>query len=283
MVASVAATSNGVARAVKLGAYRVIGCEDDFTSDDVILQAIDRAVSEGCNIINLSLGSTSGYTEYVSLCRCACMFAAATRACTQTPLLATLLAARVQSLYASVMRNAFNRGVLVVRAAGNSGEDGPFTADGTLASGGISVAAAGYSETTVDTELLMSGYSSFGPVRRHAGAGGSLLLQQALQSSAVMFLSTAPACLACHAAGAQPRPAAACCGAGHQHPRPHARRLGDDRVWDLAGVAVCCRRAGAVAAAKARDSGGGRQYVAGVERQPGRGNSRAGHNGAAHP
>jgi hypothetical protein len=65
MVASVAGTKNGVAPGITLGAYRVFGC-DGFVGDNVLIEAIDRAVRDGCDIINLSLASGSGYAETVS-------------------------------------------------------------------------------------------------------------------------------------------------------------------------------------------------------------------------
>jgi hypothetical protein len=63
-VASVAATANGVAPGALLGSYRVFGCQGSAT-DDVIIEAIDRAVRDGCDIINLSLASGSGYSDSV--------------------------------------------------------------------------------------------------------------------------------------------------------------------------------------------------------------------------
>jgi hypothetical protein len=64
MVASVVGTKGGVAPGVTLGAYRVFGC-DGYVGDNVLIEAIDRAVRDGCDIINLSLASGSGYAETV--------------------------------------------------------------------------------------------------------------------------------------------------------------------------------------------------------------------------
>jgi subtilisin family serine protease len=64
MVASVAATSNGVAPGALLGSYRVFGCSG-YAVDDIIIEAIDRAVQDGCDIINLSLASGSGFASTV--------------------------------------------------------------------------------------------------------------------------------------------------------------------------------------------------------------------------
>jgi len=63
-VASVAATANGVAPGALLGSYRVFGCQGSAT-DDVIIEAIDRAVRDGCDIINLSLSSGAGCADNV--------------------------------------------------------------------------------------------------------------------------------------------------------------------------------------------------------------------------
>lgn len=66
MVASVAATTNGIARNASIGAYRVFGCNrNGVATDAVIIPAIDRAVRDGCHIINLSLSSYSGYADGV--------------------------------------------------------------------------------------------------------------------------------------------------------------------------------------------------------------------------
>jgi hypothetical protein len=65
-VASVAGTSNGVAPGAKLGIYRIFGCSGVAT-DAVIIPALDRAVKDGCHIINLSAAAGSGYEERVSV------------------------------------------------------------------------------------------------------------------------------------------------------------------------------------------------------------------------
>jgi len=52
MVASIISTANGLAKAAKLGSYRVFGCGGS-TTDDVILRAVDRAIRDGCDVITL--------------------------------------------------------------------------------------------------------------------------------------------------------------------------------------------------------------------------------------
>ncbi|PVF93857.1 subtilisin-like protein [Serendipita vermifera] len=52
---------SGVAYKAELAGYRVFGC-DGGVADDVLLAAITRAYNEGCNVITMSLGGTSGWT-----------------------------------------------------------------------------------------------------------------------------------------------------------------------------------------------------------------------------
>eukprot|EP00775_Hariotina_reticulata_P014225 gene14225-14369_t len=149
MVASVAATGNGVAPGALLGSYRVFGCQGSAT-DDIIIEAIDRAVRDGCDIINLSLASGSGYSD--------------------------------SSVYSQVMRNALKKGVLVVKAAGNSGAEGPFTADVYTAVGSIAAASVGDDVTAraLDDKMISSQFSSYGPapdleLHPHVSAPGAFV------------------------------------------------------------------------------------------------------------
>ncbi|KAF9281123.1 hypothetical protein BGZ68_006834 [Mortierella alpina] len=50
----------GVAPKVTLGAYRVLGCSGS-SNDDVILAALERAVVDGMDVINLSIGEPNGW------------------------------------------------------------------------------------------------------------------------------------------------------------------------------------------------------------------------------
>ncbi|KAG9325398.1 hypothetical protein KVV02_002634 [Mortierella alpina] len=50
----------GVAPQVTLGAYRVLGCSGS-SNDDVILAALERAVMDGMDVINLSIGEPNGW------------------------------------------------------------------------------------------------------------------------------------------------------------------------------------------------------------------------------
>jgi subtilisin family serine protease len=59
------------------------------------------------------------------------------------------------------MKNAISKGVIVVKAAGNSGSDGPFRADVATAVGSITVASV---DAKDGTPVQMSAFSSYGPV-----------------------------------------------------------------------------------------------------------------------
>ncbi|KAG0332559.1 hypothetical protein BG000_009906 [Podila horticola] len=52
----------GVAPEATLGAYRVFGCEGEV-SDDVLLAALKAAYRDGMDVVNLSLGGSSGWPE----------------------------------------------------------------------------------------------------------------------------------------------------------------------------------------------------------------------------
>jgi len=70
-----------------------------------------------------------------------------------------------QSVFNPVMKNAISKGVVVVKAAGNSGRDGPFNADVATAAGAITLASVGSSVgDPVDKKVVMSRFSSIGPV-----------------------------------------------------------------------------------------------------------------------
>jgi len=81
----------------------------------------------------------------------------------------------MQSVFKPVMENAIAKGVLVVKAAGNSGRDGPFNADVATAAGSITAASVGSSNgDPIDTRLVASRFTSYGPVRSRASGAVSL-------------------------------------------------------------------------------------------------------------
>ncbi|QRV96031.1 minor extracellular protease vpr protein [Ceratobasidium sp. AG-Ba] len=56
---------SGVAYQSSLNAYRIFGCTGD-TTDDLIVAALNRAYKDGNDIITMSIGEPSGWTEYVT-------------------------------------------------------------------------------------------------------------------------------------------------------------------------------------------------------------------------
>ncbi|SDR69902.1 Subtilase family protein [Friedmanniella luteola] len=118
----------GAAPQATLRAYRVFGCAGG-AGDDVILQAIDRAVRDGVDVVNLSFGSSWGTDD---------------------------------DLQTQAVKAATAAGVLVVAAAGNDGS-GPYLV-GSPGSADSALAVA-----AVDTELVgtarTASFSSGGPRR----------------------------------------------------------------------------------------------------------------------
>jgi minor extracellular serine protease Vpr len=104
----------GTAPEAKLRAYKVFGC-DGTASDDVIVAAIDQAVADGVNVINLSLGATFGTAA---------------------------------DLDSQAVNNATKAGVLVVAAAGNEGPNAYVTSSPAAADTALSVAAMDASSPT---------------------------------------------------------------------------------------------------------------------------------------
>lgn len=84
----------GVAPDVTFGAYRVFGC-DGSTSADIMIAAMERALTDGMHVLNMSIGSAFQWPQYPTA-------AAATR--------------------------LVNRGMVVVASIGNSGANGLYAA-----------------------------------------------------------------------------------------------------------------------------------------------------------
>jgi len=104
----------GVAPDAKLMIYRVFGCEGS-TDEATLVEAIDQAVLEGADVINMSLGSPFGRTDEPS---------------------------------AAASDNAALAGVVVVTSAGNSGPNGYIVGAPSVANRAISVAAVDASGPT---------------------------------------------------------------------------------------------------------------------------------------
>ncbi len=105
----------GSAPEASIKAYKVFGC-DGSVNDDVILAAIDRAVADGVNVINMSLGSDWGTaTDPIAL----------------------------------AIDNATKLGVLSVVSAGNAGPNAYLVGGPSTANTALSVAAADTSSATL--------------------------------------------------------------------------------------------------------------------------------------
>jgi minor extracellular serine protease Vpr len=97
----------GVAPEATILAYRVFGCDG---SSDVVAEAIDQAVEDGADVINMSLGSPFG-------------------------------GAAAEDPTAVAAQNAVDAGVIVVASAGNDGPNAFMVGSPSTAAGVISVAA----------------------------------------------------------------------------------------------------------------------------------------------
>ncbi|CAE6531335.1 unnamed protein product [Rhizoctonia solani] len=104
---------SGVAYESTINAYRVFGCEG-FAPDDIVIDALLLAYKEGNDVITLSLGGPDGWTESVT----------------------GVVASRIAS-----------KGRIVTVAGGNSGQYGPWYADGPAT--GIDVISVGSVDNTV--------------------------------------------------------------------------------------------------------------------------------------
>jgi minor extracellular serine protease Vpr len=140
----------GVAPKAKLFAYRVFGCKGS-TSDAIIVAALDQALEDGVNVVNLSLGSPFGRNDA-----------------------ADAEAANTDSA----------AGLMVVASAGNSGPSGYVTGAPAAADRALSVAAIDASSPTfpganiaLSTGQTILAQLSNGPFQDDPGAslpGGSL-------------------------------------------------------------------------------------------------------------
>lgn len=123
---NVAATGfKGVAPEVSFGAYRIFGCSGS-SYDDVILAAMERAVHDGMQVVNMSLGSA--FDNWA-----------------ETPL-------------AKAGNRMVKKGVVLVASAGNSGANGTYSMGGpTMGDSVISVASVDNVKVDLDSFTLSSG------------------------------------------------------------------------------------------------------------------------------
>jgi len=140
----------GVAPEATLYAYRVFGCEGS-TSEAVLVAALDRALADGVDVVNMSLGSPFGRTDEPS------------------------------SIASDILAE---NGVVVVASAGNSGSGAYIAGAPAAAARALSVAALDASSPTfpgadvaLSTGQTIAAQLSNGPFQNDAGAslpGGPL-------------------------------------------------------------------------------------------------------------
>lgn len=84
----------GVAPGVTFGAYRVFGC-DGYTTADIMIAAMERALADGMHVLNMSIGSSYQWPQYPT---------------------------------AQASNRLVNKGMVVVASIGNSGASGLYSA-----------------------------------------------------------------------------------------------------------------------------------------------------------
>ncbi|KAG8907957.1 hypothetical protein FRB99_001465 [Tulasnella sp. 403] len=116
----------GAAPKAKIGAYRVFGCPQ-FTTDDIVIQAMIRAYLDGNDILTLSLSDNSGWSE---------------------------------SILAVVASRIAQKGRIVTSSAANNGIYGPFfTASPGTGNQVISVASVDAQQYTLQTASVSTGHA----------------------------------------------------------------------------------------------------------------------------
>jgi minor extracellular serine protease Vpr len=125
-------TVKGVAPGVTFGAYRVFGC-DGSTTADVMIAAMERALADGMQVLNMSLGSSFQWPQYPT---------------------------------AQAADRLVNRGVAVVASIGNSGTSGLYAA-GAPGVGKKVIGVASFDNThmtlpvfTISPDNMAIGYNS---------------------------------------------------------------------------------------------------------------------------
>jgi subtilisin family serine protease len=118
----------GVAPDVTLGAYRVFGCEGSV-NDDIVLAALERAYTDGMDVVNMSLGDAFDNWP-------------------QAPL-------------AEASDRLVNKGVVVVASIGNSGASGIYSA-GSPGVGKKVIGVASFDNTSINglASFAVSGIAS---------------------------------------------------------------------------------------------------------------------------
>lgn len=120
-------TVKGVAPAATLGAYRVFGCAGS-TNSDIIVAAMERALADGMQVINQSLGAAFQWPDYPT---------------------------------AKAADGLVKAGVVMVASIGNSGTSGLYAA-GAPGVGKKVIGVASYDNTFVEQNRFSAGGSEFG-------------------------------------------------------------------------------------------------------------------------
>jgi minor extracellular serine protease Vpr len=107
-------TVTGVAPGVTFGAYRVFGC-DGSTTSDVMIEAMERALADGMQVLNMSIGSSFQWPQYPT---------------------------------AQAADRLVNQGMVVVASIGNSGTSGLYAA-GAPGVGKKVIGVASFDNTSV--------------------------------------------------------------------------------------------------------------------------------------
>ncbi len=128
----------GVAPEVSFGAYRVFGCQGSTTSD-IMIAAMERALDDGMQVLNMSLGSAFQWPQYPT---------------------------------AQAADRLVKRGMVVVASIGNSGANGVYSA-GTPGLGNQVIGVASFDNTDIFLPLFM--ISPDGTAIGYAPATGSPL------------------------------------------------------------------------------------------------------------
>jgi len=104
-----AGTENGIAKDAKIYAYKVFSKGNSTTSTSLIIKAIDQAVIDKCNVVNISIGIHNG-------------------------------ASTALDTLSTAVRNAVNANVVIVASAGNSGVPSEFVENPLTAPASVDLA-----------------------------------------------------------------------------------------------------------------------------------------------
>lgn len=140
-------TISGVAPAAWIGAYRVADIADGGIYSDTVLRALDWVVQDGMDVVNMSFGSLGRFGAS-------------------------------HTIYGDAVRGLADRGIIVVRAAGNT--SGPMTVDDTAAIDRVIAVGANSATASTTTQVVpsagpsMDGVASTN-VTEHAPVSGPLV------------------------------------------------------------------------------------------------------------